>query len=290
MTSGIVTPEHTSLAASHRYCLHVTSTQARNFYHGLKLLPEEPRQDMFALYAWMRLLDDIADDGEESPADRLIKLDRWQSDTRRALAGEHVGGPLWPAFSDMVHRRRVPHHLFDDAIDGQRQDLEPPPLPNFAALEEYCYRVAGTVGVASIYIWGFQGGEETVKLAIDRGTAFQLTNILRDLKEDTLRRRIYLPQDELTAAGISFDAMRLRQVGANFEPFMRAQIERAESFYQRSQGLESRITPNCRKTLSTMTEIYHRLLKKISRDPMAVLQRRVSLSLWSKLWLAWRAS
>jgi phytoene synthase len=282
--------ERASVPASHAYCQHVTRTEARNFYYGLKLLPDEPRRDMFALYAWMRLLDDIADDGDESPTARLTKLDAWQSDTRRALAGEYVQGPLWPAFVDMVNRRRVPHHLFDDAIEGQRQDLQPAPLPNFAALEQYCYRVAGTVGVASIYVWGFEGGQETVKLAIDRGTAFQLTNVLRDLKEDALRRRVYLPQDELTAAGITFDAMRLRQVGPNFEPFMRSQIERAESYYRRSQPLEPRITPSCRKTLSTMTEIYHRLLKKISRDPMAVLQRRVSLSLWSKLWLAWSAS
>jgi phytoene synthase len=245
---------------------------------------------MFALYAWMRLLDDIADDGDESPAARLTKHDTWQSGTRRALAGEYVEGALWPAFVDMVNRRRVPHHLFDDAIDGQRQDLEPAPLADFAALEQYCYRVAGTVGVASIYIWGFTGGDETVKLAIDRGTAFQLTNILRDLKEDTLWRRIYLPQDELIAVGITWDAMRLRQVGPSFEPFMHAQIERAESYYQRSKPLESRIDPSCVKTLSTMTEIYHRLLKKIADDPVAVLHRRVSLSLWSKLWLAWKAS
>jgi phytoene synthase len=278
-----------SLAESHEYCRRLTRQAARNFYFGLKLLPDQARRDMFALYAWMRLIDDIADDADHgSTQDRLAKLDVWQRDTHCAAAGETLDGEIWPAFTEMVRRRNVPLRVFDDAIEGQRQDLQPQPMRTFADLHEYCYRVAGTVGLASIYIWGFEGGEETEQLSISRGVALQLTNILRDLKEDADRGRVYLPEDELERAGLTLTD--LQSGSPRFADFMRHQIDRAESYYENSAGLESRITPECRATLSTMTEIYHRLLAKIATDPAAVLRRRVSLSIWSKARIAWRAN
>lgn len=278
------------LAESHEYCRKLTRRAARNFYFGLKLLPDRPRQDMFALYAWMRLIDDIADDaGHGPPSARLARLDAWQRDTHRAAAGEPVDGAVWPAFGDMVRRRHVPLRVLDDAIEGQRQDLEPQPMRNFQELHDYCYRVAGTVGAASLYIWGFEGGEETESLAVARGVALQLTNILRDLKEDAHRGRVYLPQDELDEAGLTLDALARGDGGPRFEQFMRFQIERAESYYQKSNGLEPRVSADCRATLSTMTEIYHRLLAKIAERPTAVMRERISLSIWSKLRIGWQA-
>ncbi|MGD0542077.1 MAG: phytoene/squalene synthase family protein, partial [Tepidisphaeraceae bacterium] len=194
-----------SLAESRAYCAALTKRQARNFYYGLKLLPRPKRQAMFALYAYMRLVDDIADgeDGQSAPK-RRDALDAWGEATQSALAGRppRDGQLIWPAFSEMVQEHSVPHRVFYDVIAGQRQDLDLPGFETFDELREYCYRVAGVVGIASIYIWGFVGGQKTESLAIDRGIGFQLTNILRDLREDAARGRIYLPRAEMKAAGV----------------------------------------------------------------------------------------
>ena len=286
-----------SLADSRAFCEHLTRTQARNFYYGLKLLPEPKRSDMFALYAYMRLIDDIADedaDGRDT-SQRTEDLEAWRvvtgavlnDDTRFAATAGHE---LWPAFADMARRNRLPHHLFDDVIAGQLQDLQPTPFETFDQLHEYCYRVAGTVGLASIYVWGFDGGASTRELAIDRGVAFQLTNILRDLREDAARGRVYLPLEDLASHGVSEADILQGKGGDRFERLMRQQIARAESYYARSAPLESHIASDSRPTLVAMTQIYHRLLHKLAEAPQRVLRERVSLSIFTKLMIGWRAS
>jgi phytoene synthase len=190
----------------------------------------------------------------------------------------------------MVQTHGVPHHVFRDVIAGQRHDLESPIIQTFDELREYCYRVAGVVGIASIYIWGFQGGPATEALAIDRGIAFQLTNILRDLREDAALGRIYLPRTELQAAGIDEQSLRAGQPGPAFARMMRDQINRAQEFYRKSASLESLITADCRPTLSAMTQIYRGILEKISQHPDRVLRQRVSLSAIAKFRIAWRAT
>jgi phytoene synthase len=148
------------------------------------------------------------------------------------------------------------------------------------------------VGLASIHIWGFEGGAETEAMAIDRGVALQLTNILRDLREDSARGRCYLPRTELAAVHVSGEALlnggeSLR--GQQFDRLMRMQIERAESYYEKSSGLEQRIAADSRPTLVAMTAIYRGVLDKVSRRPDSVLDGRVSLSLASKMLIGWKA-
>ena len=183
------------LEQSRAYCEQLTKTYARNFYYGLRLLPEEKRASMYALYAWMRLVDDIADHEDGRTLDhRAAELELWRAQTHAALDGDTPASAkgftpptlrdsvqLWPAFQDMASRHHVPRKIFDEVIAGQVQDLSPIVFHTFDQLHEYCYRVAGVVGLASIYVWGFTGGAETEELAIHRGLAFQLTNILRDL-------------------------------------------------------------------------------------------------------------
>jgi phytoene synthase len=282
------------LARSRHYCEQLTRTQAKNFYYGLKLLPEPKRSAMFTLYAYMRLVDDIADDENgRTVRQRIDELQAWNAQTHSILdggTGIDDGHPLWPAFTEMVHQYHMPRHIFDDVIAGQRQDLEPEPFETFAQLHEYCYRVAGVVGLASIYIWGFEGGAETQALAVDRGLAFQLTNILRDLREDAARSRTYLPREELAAMNVTEEDLRTSRGGKNFDNLMRFQIDRAEKYYQSSRPLEDRIQRDSRPTLIAMTQIYHRLLKKVANEPERVLHERVSLSLISKLMIGWRAA
>jgi phytoene synthase len=310
------------LARSRHYCEQVTRAQAKNFYYGLKLLPEPRRSAMFTLYAWMRLVDDIADEDDgRSIEQRLDDLESWRKQTHTvlngALASRGAGhaaqagrlngskpydrgdyyfnaakrpGDLWPAFADMVSRYRLPAKIFDEVIAGQRQDLEPSPFETFDALYDYCYRVAGVVGLASIYIWGFEGGEAVEQLAVERGVAFQLTNILRDLKEDAARGRVYLPQDELRVSAIEESDIRQERGGPRFLDMMDFQIRRAQHYYDKSSALEKHISAECRPTLIAMTEIYHGLLEKIVLEPERVLHERVSLSIFSKLRIGWRAT
>jgi 15-cis-phytoene synthase len=282
-----------SLAQSRQYCAALTKREAKNFYYGLKLLPRPKRNAMFALYAYMRLVDDIADgqDGQNI-SQRLNSLDAWNDATQSALSTGNSpdGHQLWPAFIEMVRTHSVPHRVFSDVIAGQRHDLESPIIETFDQLREYCYRVAGVVGIASIFIWGFEGGAQTESLAINRGIAFQLTNILRDLREDAALGRIYIPRAELKAAGIDEQSLRSGESNGEFRRMMQDQINRAQDFYNRSAPLDSLISPDCRPTLTAMTQIYHGILEKISDDPDRVLHQRVSLSAIEKFRIAWRAA
>ena len=284
---------HVSLARSREYCEYLTRTQARNFYYGLKLLPEPKRSAMFAIYAYMRLVDDIADAEDGRSLDhRTRNLETWRLQTHDVLEGKLSSETqeIWPAFADVVHRYNLPPKIFDEVIEGQKQDLNFKPFDTFEQLFAYCYRVAGVVGLASIYVWGFEGGDDTEFLAVQRGAAFQLTNILRDLKEDASRGRIYLPREELATMQVSEEDLRSGRGGHHFLDLMRFQIARAEAFYEKSSGLESRISADSRPTLIAMTEIYRGLLKKVAYQPERVLRKRVSLSLFSKLRIGWRAS
>jgi phytoene synthase len=284
-----------SIEQSRTYCEQVTKTYARNFYYGLRLLPPEKRAAMYALYAWMRLVDDIADQEDGRPlSTRVDELEAWRADTHAALEGRiepslsGSAASLWPAFCHMAATYHVPTRVFDEVIAGQEQDLSPLSFQTFDELSAYCYRVAGVVGLASIYVWGFEGGEATEELALQRGIAFQLTNILRDLKEDAARGRFYLPRSEVNGA-MDLADLRAGRSGPAFEQAMRFQLARAEDYYRRSAPLESRIAADARPTLIAMTQIYHALLKKIAARPARVLRQRVSLSVWAKLRIGWRA-
>ena len=291
MTSTAPEIDGALLAKSRDYCRELTRSAARNFYFGLKLLPEPRRSAMFAMYAYMRLVDDIADD-DRPYRQRLDDLEAWRVKTQAVLNGQLPPGDhhlLWPAFLDTVHRYSIPTRVFDAIIAGQQQDLNPETFDSFEALEAYCYRVAGVVGLASIYVWGFEGGDETEALSLHRGTAFQLTNILRDLREDAGRGRVYLPRDELGEYGVTLEQLKRGEGGERFDAFMRFQIKRAQGFYEKSAELENRIDRESRPTLIAMTRIYHGLLEKISARPRRVLNERVSLSLLAKLRIGWKA-
>ncbi len=282
------------LIDSRRYCAELTRRQARNFYYGLKLLPRAKRAAMFALYAYMRRVDDIADDEDgRSIARRAAELEGWRERTNAVLRGELPDCPddeLWPAFAEMVGHYSIPAFVFDEVVAGQCRDLHPVALQTFGEMRDYCYSVACVVGIASIHVWGFVGGPETEALAVERGVAFQITNILRDLREDADRGRTYLPREELDAFGVSPDALRGGgDGGRQFLELMRFQIDRAETSFRRSADLERCIERDSRPTLVAMTEIYHRLLKKIAAQPRRVLNERVSLSVLSKLRIGWRA-
>ncbi|HVX84971.1 MAG TPA: phytoene/squalene synthase family protein [Phycisphaerae bacterium] len=289
------------LERSRQYCQELTRREAKNFYYGLKLLKEPKRSAMYALYAYMRLVDDIADDESNgrTVGQRAADLDQWAALTHEAIAAgsEAEAAPrghiVWPAFGAMVRRYRVPVALFDEMIAGQRQDLEPVRMATFDDLHAYCYRVASVVGVASLYVWGFDGGEATVKLSVERGIAFQLTNVLRDLREDAAKGgaagRCYLPADEMARFGVSEQQIARGEATGGFLELMRFQIERARGYYESSAPLHEKVAPDARATLGAMTAIYRGILEKIAEEPGRVLRERVSLGKMKKLMIGWRA-
>lgn len=284
---------HPGSVASRRYCERMTRQAAKNFYYGLRLLKEPRRSSMYALYTYMRAIDDIVDGSPPDAKDAARReVERWRGLTREAVANgippdDH---PMWPAFIEMMRRHAMDPQLLYDAIDGQARDLSSEPFTDFAALERYCYQVAGTVGVASVIIFGYRGGQPTLELAVKRGLAFQLTNILRDVREDAGRGRMYLPLDELAAAGLSHGGLLDPAKKDAAAEFIRAQAARAAGFYAASASLEALVDDESRPTLRAMTRIYRSLLAMIEKEPARVLRERVSLSLVAKLRIGWDAA
>jgi phytoene synthase len=191
MSEAIVPPPHVV-----QYCRAITRRRARNFYYGLKLLPEPRRTALYAMYAWMRMADDLVDNGALSTDEKHEKLIEFREATDLALVGSPPNGnPLWEGVAFVAKRFDLKPENLHAMLDGQLDDVRDRKFDTFESLQQYCYQVASTVGLVCIEIWGYTDPAAR-NLAIDRGIAFQLTNILRDLREDCDNGRVYLPQDE----------------------------------------------------------------------------------------------
>ncbi|MFW6060980.1 MAG: phytoene/squalene synthase family protein [Phycisphaeraceae bacterium] len=285
-----------ALRASFRHCHAVTRRRARNFYYGLKLTPQPKRSALYAIYAFMRACDDLADgDGaEQQPVrEQLAQLEGFRQtmmDAAEWAEGERFPeGRIWPAFHHVVHRYQLNMRHLHAMLDGQRDDVMRREYETFDELYDYCYKVASTVGLVCLSIWGHDGDPQAKKLAEYRGVAFQLTNILRDLTEDAARGRIYLPQEDLERFRYTRQNLVEREANPAFERLMMYQIERARSYYDMSSPLDRHIAPECRATSQALTQTYRRLLERIAREPRQVLRGRVSLGRRQKMGIALRA-
>src|SRR5579859_7987993 len=175
-----------SLSLSYAYCQQLARREAGNFYHAFRVLPGPQRRAMCVLYAFLRITDDLSD-GPGSPDEKRAALENWRRQLDDALSGKYAHD-LAPALHDVVQHFRVPRQYLDEAIDGVMMDLDRTRYQTLAELYRYCYHVASVVGLSCIHIWGF-AGEEAKEYAEKAGIAFQLTNILRDLREDVERDR-----------------------------------------------------------------------------------------------------
>jgi phytoene synthase len=284
-----------AVEAAFAACAEITRTQARNFWWGLRLLPEPRRSALYAIYAWMRAADDLVDgtDGAD-PEELARRVASFRAHTDESLAGQGTGGAVWIALAEVARRFPLEAREFHEMLDGQLADVGEVRCRTWEELRTVCYRVAGTVGVVCVRIWGGPGGgpidPSAIPLAIDRGIAFQLTNILRDLREDAERCRSYLPLEEYHAAGLTpGDLLAWRDPPA-CRAFLAAQVERAGGHYRSSEPLEALVDPPCRPTLAAMTGIYRELLARVAADPKrVVLGRRVSVPAWRKFAIAFRA-
>lgn len=267
------------LEASYGFCRKIARTRARNFYYSFLLLSQEQRDAMCAIYAFMRYCDDISE-GEGASREGI---ERWRQDLDCALQGRFGDNLLWPAFHDTVQRYRIPHQYFYEMIAGVSSDLQSREIETFDELYRYCYQVASVVGLTIIHIFGFES-QDALGLAEKCGIAFQLTNILRDVREDRENGRIYLPREDIRKFGAN-----IAKHDDRFVQLMSFEADRARSYYTESRPLIGLVHPRSRPSLWALIEIYRRLLIRIERSNFDVLGQRVRVPTWEKLSILARA-
>jgi len=274
------------LDRSYAHCRRIARTRARNFYYAFVLLSSEQRDAMCAVYAFNRACDDLSDE----PGARREGLVRWREQLDKALRGRYGPDPLWPAFHHTVQNYGIPIQYFHQMIEGVSSDLEPRRIRDFDELYRYCYQVASVVGMTVIHIFGFTSSQ-AIPLAEKCGVAFQLTNILRDVREDAERGRIYLPAEDLQRFGVTPGDLISVQPTNGFVELMRFETARARSYYDLSQPLLDLVdNRRSRRSLSALISIYRALLDKIEASGFDVLSQRVSLSAWHKAWIVLRSA
>ncbi len=272
-------------------CRDITRLRARNFHYGIRLSPEPQRSAIYAVYAWMRLADDLVDSCDASEIHLLeSRIAEFRQHTDAAIAGRPSSDdPLWLALAETAQRFTLSPQHFHHMLDGQMDDAHRTSYDTYEQLVAYCRKVASTVGLLCIEIWGFSD-ERAPQLAAERGIAFQLTNILRDVAEDFDIGRVYLPQEDFVRLGVSPADLRHWKSPDACRDVLQCTIDRAAEAYARSKPLDDMIGPSGRPTLWAMTTIYRRLLEKISADPRQVATGpRVRVSALHKGAIALRA-
>lgn len=274
------------IESAYDYCQELTRREAKNFYYGFMLLPPAQRRAIYSAYAFARHADDIVDAGlplEEAKA----QLAAYRSSLDECVAGR-PDSLVFEALHETIETYRIPPKYLFDLLTGVETDLTRARYQSFEELRDYCYHVASTVGLISIEIFGYTAGERARQHAADLGIALQLTNILRDLREDAERGRIYLPLDEIEWFGYSEGELLAGRVSPEFRRLIAFQVDRARHFYSLGRELLPHLPRRARACVGVMAGIYSSILDDIERDPAVVFERRVSLSASQKLVLAGR--
>jgi phytoene synthase len=282
MTMPALEVEH-----AYRECERITRREAANFYYGIRLLPRPRRQAMSAVYAFARRVDDIGD-GELAAEEKLAALGA----ERRSLAtvaGDGDGdGPVTVALAHARRHYDLPLDALELLIDGVELDVREARYETFDELVVYCREVAGSVGRLCLAIFADGEGRDNgaAALADDLGVAMQLTNILRDVREDRARGRVYLPAEDLRRFGCDDPGALSNGHAAEL---IRFEAARAREWFDRGLGLVDRLDSRSAACVLAMTGVYRSILERIEREPEAVLLRRISLPAWQKTWLAARS-
>lgn len=270
-----------------QYCRDRAAQSGSSFYYSFLFLPPLKRRAIIALYAFCREVDDAVDEISD-PDVAAHTLQWWREEVQRTFAGkaEHpVGQALQSALADFdLHQE-----YFLEIIDGMAMDLAQHRYQDFSQLALYCHRVASVVGLLSVEIFGYQD-RKTLRFAEQLGMALQLTNIIRDVREDAERGRIYLPQDEMARFGVTeADILNYRQTPALVD-LLTFQHQRALKYYQKAMQTLPAVDRPAQRTALIMAAIYSTTLNEIADDGFQVMQHRVSLTPLRKLWLAWRTA
>ena len=286
-------------------CRGIARREARNFYYSFLALPRAKRNALSAVYAFMRHADDLSDDQTRSVEERKARLSSWLAEWHRVQSGTSSDDPVFLALADAQKRFQIPAVLLDQLVQGTCMDLEAAPTApiganpepksqggtatlsalrvhrTFADLYRYCYFVASVVGLVCIRIYGYED-RRAEELAERCGVAFQLTNIIRDVKEDASLGRVYFPEEDLVQFGLASDDF-LKGEGKRLAPGRLAELlaleaDRAREYYRSGEELMPLIHRDSRAALWVMVTIYRSLLEKIAKSNYDVLNRRVRLS------------
>lgn len=301
------TPAPAQLTMAYSVCRGITRTSAKNFYYAFHVLPKSKRQALCAVYAFMRRCDDIADDPGLIVAERRHKLDTWLDALHRAQQGDPSDDPILLALTDAQRRFTIPAGLLDELATGTAMDVvddsararalaeEDEPLfatravsgltvqyQTFEDLRLYCYRVASVVGLVCIHIFGYRD-PAAEPLAEQCGVAFQLTNIIRDVKEDAAMGRVYLPEEDLASFGLTAADLLAEPDPARLRPLLELEANRAREGYAAGEQLIPYVSEDSQPALWVLVNIYRALLEKIAARNYDVLAAKISLTVPEKL-------
>jgi phytoene synthase len=288
-------PTASQLEMAYSVCRSIARAAAKNFYYGFVVLPRRKRNALSAVYAFMRRCDDITDDNAITPDDRRNKLADWLDKVHRALAAQPTDDPVLLALADAQRTYQIPIGLLDQLAYGTAADLDygPPEASangelvaryqSFVDLRQYCYGVASVVGLVCIKIFGYRD-PAAEPLAEQCGLAFQLTNIIRDVKEDVAVGRVYFPQEDLAQCGLSAADLAAPNVDvARIRPLLAMEADRAREFYGAGEELIPLVNEDSQPALWVLISIYRRLLEKIAAQQYDVFSERVRLTVPEKL-------
>ena len=295
----VFAPTRSQVDMAYSVCRSIARSAAKNFYYGFMVLPRRKRNALSAVYAFMRRCDDIADDVTLSPEDRNNKLAEWLDRVHRALAAQPTDDPVLLALTDAQRVYQIPVGLLDQLAFGTAADLEhvieqgpaestvATPLvaryQTFEELRQYCYGVASVVGLVCIRIFGYRD-PAAESLAERCGLAFQLTNIVRDVKEDVAMGRVYLPQEDLTQFGLAASDLAAPRIDlARIRPLLAMEADRARECYCAGEELIPMVNEDSQPALWVLITIYRRLLEKIAAKQYDVFSARVRLTVPEKL-------
>jgi 15-cis-phytoene synthase len=286
------------VAVAYSVCRHITRSSAKNFYYAFLVLPKRKRRALCAVYAFMRRCDDIADDPNLPLAERRNKLGDVLEALHRAQAGWPTDDAVLLAVTDAQRRFKISSDLLDQLAYGTMMDVEQAEEPygnavpddafltvkyrTFDDLYHYCYRVASVVGLVCIRVFGYR--DRKAELLAERcGLAFQLTNIIRDVKEDAQMGRVYLPEEDLAKFDISAYELRTATKARRFRPLLALQAERARQYYQAGEELIPLVEEDSQPALWVLVTVYRRLLEKIAYRRYDVFHGKITLSVREKL-------
>jgi 15-cis-phytoene synthase len=272
------------VAQAYRTCEQITRDEARNFFYGIRLLPPAKRRAMCAVYAFARRIDDIGDGSLPSEA-KLAALAEGRASLNRLAAPPDDA--VLVGLGDACERFPIPREALEDLVDGVEMDVRGATYETFDELVVYCRHVAGSVGRLCLGVFGTDNGPGAWSLADDLGVAMQLTNILRDVREDFGVGRIYLPAEDLRRFGCPGDLAAAPPAAA--AELIRFEAARDREWFDRGLKLLDHLDARSRACVLAMTGIYRRLLTRIEKHPDEVLERRMSLPTWEKAWVAVRS-
>jgi 15-cis-phytoene synthase len=283
------------LAECYAVCRGIARKEAKNFYYAFLALPRAKRNAICAVYAFMRHADDLSDDESKPHAQRRLELDEWLAQWHAAQRGEATLDPVFIALRDTAQRFSIPAELLDQLVAGTTMDLDLEAAPGrldtyetFAELYRYCYLVASVVGLVCIRIFGYSD-RAAEKLAEETGIAFQLTNILRDVREDASRGRVYLPIEDLSRFGTSAEELATVNCGSAIKQqhreLLQFEASRAHQYYKSAQKMLPLLSPDSRPAMWVLVAIYSRLLDLMEADNFDVFSTRIKVPTHEKLWI-----